>query len=280
MLVDVSCTALEVTGAIHTLNLSTGALGTIQLPIGRGLDVMASTPDGSLVAMADAAGVVSLYNATTGTISQGGVPYDDVAVDADGNCIASRYVLYNQALSFTSFPLDVDYLQAGPNSFNDIVGEKLGPSGSLLYVPQLTPQDDLTQGVDVFDVHRQRLALRVALPDPLPGSQNGMALDETGTKMFLISSTGITVAELQAAPLSIATVAPPSGPPGTQVTIRGSGFTNSASVTIGTTAATPVFVDQNTLQVTIPSLTAGPVRVTVTNSGQAPYSFDAAFTVE
>jgi YVTN family beta-propeller protein len=279
MLVDINCTAILKQGIIHTLDLNTGALGTIQLSIGRGLDVMASSSDGNFVVL----GEVSLLNVATGAILQGGVPYGDVAIDSDANRIVSGFTLYDRNLSFVGFPEEIDYLETGPNVFTNLVGEKLSPSGSLLFVPQQTVQPaphPLTEGVDVFDVHRQRLALRIALPDPLPGTLNSMTLDETGTKIFLISNTGITVAQLHSAPLSIATVSPPTGSPGTQITIRGSGFTSGSSVTIGTIEVSTMFVDQNTLQAIVPSLPGGPARISVSNQQGNQYSFDAAFVVQ
>ena len=283
MVVDINCTAILQQGVIHTLDLQTGNLGTIQLNIGRGLDVMASSPDGNFVAFADSLGEVSLLNVASGAILQGGVQYGDVAINSDENRIVSGFTLYDANLSFVSFPQEIDYLQTGPNSSNNLLGEKLNPSGSLLFVPQQTVQPaahPLTEGVDIFDVHRQRLALRIALPDPLPLSLNTMALDETGTRMFLISNTGITVAQLKSAPLSIATVSPVTGSPGTQITIRGSGFTDASAVTIGSIEANTVFVDQNTLQAVVPSGAVGPVRVTVTNQQNNQYSFDAPFVVQ
>jgi len=283
MLVDINCTAVGQQGVIHTLDLNTGNLGTIPLRIGRGLDVMASSSDGNFVALADAAGGVSLLDVATGAIVQGGLSYGDVAVDSGANHIVSGFTLYDRNLSFVGFPEEIDYLGTGPNTFTNLAGEKLNPSGSLLFVPQQTRQPTahpLARGVDIFDVHRQRLALRVALPDPLPGTLNAMALDETGTRIFLISNTGITVAELQSAPLSIAAVSPSTGPPGTQITIRGSGFTSNSAVTIGATRVNTVFVDESTLEALVPPAPLGPVRVSVLNPQGNEYSFDAAFVVE
>ena len=40
-----------------------------------------------------------------------------------------------------------------------------------------------------------------------------------------------------------------------------------------------VFVDSQTLKVTVPTLSAGPVQVTVANPAGTSYSFDDAFTV-
>ena len=154
-----------------------------------------------------------------------------------------------------------------------MTGEKLNPSGSLLFEPQVT-------GVDVFDVHTGRLAMHIALPEGIPLDMNAMALDETGTKMFLISNSGITIAELFQAPLSLASVSPPAASQGTLVTVRGSGFQNGARVAFGTSQASMTYVDQNTITATVPVLSTGPVRITVTNPNSQAYSLDAAFTVQ
>ena len=120
---------------------------------------------------------------------------------------------------------------------------------------------------------------RVALPEPIPPSLNAMALDETGTKMFVISNSGITIATLFQAPLSLAYVTPASGASGIQVTLRGSGFQSASTVQFGKTGAAVTFVDAQTLHVTVPSLSPGPVQVTVTNPDGTAYVYDDAFTV-
>ena len=121
--------------------------------------------------------------------------------------------------------------------------------------------------------------MRVALPEQIPPSLNAMALDETGTKMFVISKSGITIATLFQAPLSLAYLTPASGIPGIQVTLRGSGFQSGSTVQFDKTTAAVTYVDAQTLQVTIPSLSAGPTQVTVTNPDGTSYAFDAAFTI-
>ena len=73
-----------------------------------------------------------------------------------------------------------------------------------------------------------------------------MALDEKGTKMFLISNTGITVAPLYQVPLSLATLSPATGASGTTVTLRGYGFQSGATVFFGTVHVSATFVDSNT----------------------------------
>jgi hypothetical protein len=52
-----------------------------------------------------------------------------------------------------------------------------------------------SSGVDVFDVHRGRLALRVALPEaPTFPQSPSLAVDETGTKIFILTRSGVTIA--------------------------------------------------------------------------------------
>jgi hypothetical protein len=163
-------------------------------------------------------------------------------------------------LPISSMAHDV-YTDDGNQSVNNVVGEKLNPSGSLLFFPQHS-------GVDIYDVHAGDLALHVALPDPIPLDTNAMALDETGTKMFLISSTGITIAQLYQAPLSL-TVVPFTKPlPRTMI------------AAFGTAHVAATFVDSNTLQAVVPSLPAGPVALTVQNPNGQQYTLDDAFTAQ
>jgi hypothetical protein len=46
------------------------------------------------------------------------------------------------------------------------------------------------------------------------------------------------------------------------------------------TATSAQFVDADTLRVTVPSLTAGPVQIIPTNPGGQTYTLDDAFTIQ
>lgn len=153
-----------------------------------------------------------------------------------------------------------------------MAGEKLNASGSLLYQP-------LLQGVDVIDINSGAWQRRVTLTEQVQFVQNAMALDEAGNRLFLITDKGLTVLQMDSPPLSIGYLNPANGSAagGTAVTIRGSGFQPSATVTFGGIAATTTFIDASTLQVTTPPLPVGGVRVTVSNPGLSSYSLDAAF---
>lgn len=297
MIIDGVCNAVAFGGLMHVLDLDTGVLnctgfvtcsanGT-DLVIGSGLQAMSSTPDGEKVFMTDTSrtqgaetDLVTLIDVAANTAAEnefGGE--NDSAASADGTIFATDFRLHDSNNIEFNMASDVTYLGAAVGSQTNMVGEKLNASGSLLFVPQGTAAATNGLGMDIFDVHRGRLAMRVALPEPIPPSLNAMALDETGTKMFVISNSGITIATLFQAPLSLAYETPASGASGIQVTLRGSGFQSASTVQFGKTGAAVTFVDAQTLHVTVPSLSPGPVQVTVTNPDGTAYVFDDAFTV-
>jgi hypothetical protein len=96
---------------------------------------------------------------------------------------------------------------------------------------------------------------------------DAMAVDETGTRLFLITTGGLTLLTLPELPLSVGTILPNQGPAagGTAVLIRGSGFQSGATVTFASQVTATTYVDGNTLKVTVPGLPAGPAQVKVTN---------------
>lgn len=290
---NVGCSTSN-TGAIaHVLNLDTGVISCTGVPgcdsTGTNLAIgftpagMASSPDGSTVFFTSGSVQTALLNLTNSSLTTGqGLPNGgsnptSAAADADDNIFSTGFGTFNGQLGSLSVAGLEYYFTLNSLEAEDPYSEALNPSGSLLFVPRTG--SGVTSNVDVFDVHRGRLALRIRLPEGTANTLNELALDETGTKLFVITQSGITVAQFAADPLSIASVTPSSAAAGTQVTIRGSGFQSGATVTFGSSAATSTFVDSMTLQVTVPSLPSGPVQVTVTNPNGQQYSFDAAFTV-
>ncbi len=287
MLLNLACPGTLDGGVFHLVNLDTGSLsctgvagcesnGT-DMAFGNccGLAATASTPDGSEIFLASGGGgPVGMLNLVSNTVTFGfSGTFNDAAADSDANAFAVSYGIANAQLSQTTIMAYERFADAGNGSIHNVIGEKLNPSGSLLFVPQDT-------GVDLFDVHTGRLVQHVAISDGIPLATNAMALDETGTKMFLITNSGITIAQLFQAPLSLASVNPAAASPGTQVTLRGSGFLNGATVLFGTSPAATTYVDSETLTATVPAISPGSVRITVQNSGGQTYSFDDAFTVQ
>jgi hypothetical protein len=114
-----------------------------------------------------------------------------------------------------------------------------------------------------------------------------LATDENGQRLFAITSSdgtpqhaALNIVQLASVPLGIGTISTTSVPAsgGTTLTLRGSGFHSSTTVSINGKAAGVTFKDTNTLTVVTPSLTPGPQRVTVTNSDGETVSLDAALT--
>lgn len=286
MLVNLLCTDFLDSGNFHLIDLDTGSLGCagvagcasngLDLQFNDGLASMASTPDGSKIFLAgdshNDGQEVGLLNLTANTLTTGFTgEFQDAAASADGRIFAASLGIADAQLSRLAIMGYEPYADAVRS--HSVFGEKLNASGSLLFMPQ-------DFGVQIFDVHTGRLVRHIALADPIPLDSGAMALDETGTEMFLISDSGITIAQLVGAPLSLASVSPAAGPQGAALTLRGSGFQNGTTVKFGSSGASATFVDQSTLSVTLPALPPGPVRVTVTNPDAHAYSLDAAFTVQ
>jgi YVTN family beta-propeller protein len=296
MLVEVDCTALLAKGHLRLLDLDTGSFSCtgvtqcnangIDINFADGLAAMTSSRDGSKVLLAELGTIggseLGFWDVDANTmLTKGRIGGSgQISVNADGNTFVFDGAVFDSQLRLLRIPQDVTYLDTLGNSFNNDFGTEVNPSGSLLFYPQVSGGFPvIAGGVDIFDLHRQHLALRINLPEPLAVVLDPMALDETGTKMFLISASGITIAQLAQVPLSIGTLSPVAGPAGTLVTVRGSGFQTGATVTFGSSQVSSTFVDINTLQASLPVLPAGPVRVTITNPDGTKYFLDAAFTV-
>ncbi|HKW61165.1 MAG TPA: IPT/TIG domain-containing protein [Candidatus Acidoferrum sp.] len=176
-----------------------------------------------------------------------------------------------------------------------VPGMVLHPSGALLYQPFLTGTPGsagVKGGVDILDAHSGALRVRIFLPQQFMTDVDGLhgeflATDENGQRLFAITSSdgtpqnaALTIVQLAAVPLGIGTIQPSSvsAAGGATVTIRGCGFVNGVSIAINGKAATVTFKDVNTLSLTVPALTAGPQRVTITNPDGETVSLDAAIT--
>jgi DNA-binding beta-propeller fold protein YncE len=280
MLLNLACPGTLNGGVFHLVSLDTGSLSCTGVAgcesngtdMAFGLAATASTADGSLVFLAG--GQVGMLNLSANTVTFGfSGTFGDAAANSDGNAFAASFGIASAQLSRTAIMAYERYADAGNESFHNVIGEKLNPSGSLLFVPQDT-------GIDIFDVHTGRLVQHVSISDGIPLDTNAMVLDETGTKMFLITNSGITIAQLFQAPLSLGSVIPAAGSQGTRVALRGSGFQNGAIVLFGTSQASTTYVDAETLTAKVPTMSGGPVRVTVKNPGGQIYNFDDAFTVQ
>lgn len=221
----------------------------------------------------------------------------DLATAADGTAFSlmANGGMEIQASNFTisSVPAFSELAQIPGRVF--VPGMVLHPSGALLYEPFLTgaPGSPGVQGgIDIFDAHSGTLRMRIFLPEQFMTDVDGLhgsflATDENGQRLFAITSSdgtgqnaALTIVQLAAVPLGIGTIQPAmiSAAGGGTLTIRGSGFVSGVGLTINGKAATVTFKDVNTLSVTVPALTPGPQRITITNPDGESVSLDAAIT--
>jgi|SRR5580658_3960898 hypothetical protein len=108
-----------------------------------------------------------------------------------------------------------------------------------------------------------------------------MAVTPAGDRVFLLTTTGLTVAQLDAVPLGIGSVTPNTGSPGAVVTVRGTGFVSGTAATANGSSANVSFVDASTLKITIPAaLTNGPAQFILMNPDGSKFALDAAFLVQ
>jgi len=164
------------------------------------------------------------------------------------------------------------WVSSDPRFAND--AGSLAYVGDFLNVPVVGPTAN-QDVVDIFDVRHGDLRERVYLSEqflPEEQAQNGLAIDQTGQNIFLLTSTGLTIDTLDNVPLSIGSLSPTSGASGSTITIRGSGFAQQTTATCNGSNATVTFVDADTLQLALPaSLARGPVSITLANPDGSTY---------
>ena len=207
---------------------------------------------------------------------------DSSASSGDGYWFAADYTRLDSQMiqhSQTQLPEFFTALLTSP----DLPGEKMNASGSLLYTP--VPQGSGTvqsNGVEITDTNLGLGVGQILLSEQLRFAQNIMDFDEAGNRLFLITNKGLTIVELPSPPLSIGYLNPATGSTsgGTAVTIRGSGFQVGTAVTVGGSAASATLVDSSTLQISIPSGSAGGARVSIQNPDGIAYYLDAGFTYQ
>lgn len=270
-------------------------LGTLQAtPINaltfNGFDDVASSADGSTVVVAvpgSTAGGLGVWQASTNTWSTRDVEgqfWLDATVSADGNLFA-----YTEDPNISGFPfpyisdpqLDLT-AQSNYPEFETLAsnpGIQFDQTGALLYAPTAA-------GVDIIDARAGQLRERIYLAEGqispnLQVAQKLMTVTPAGDTVFIATTAGLTVIELDAVPLGIGSVTPSTGSAGTALTIRGTGFVGGTTVTMNGSSATASFVDASTLDVTVPaSLSSGAVQIVLTNPDGSTYSLDAGFRVQ
>lgn len=144
----------------------------------------------------------------------------------------------------------------------------LNASGSLYYVAY-------PSYFEIVDVLHARLLMRFSLTETVQGAApSPIAIDSGGRYVYLITDKGLTVVDLGEAPLAIGHMTLQVASPGTQVTVRGSGFDSSLTGTIGGQAAALSVSDENTLTLTVPAASSGPADIVLGRGDGASYTLE------
>ena len=229
--------------------------------------------------------------------STANVSVSDLGAALDGTMFALQgsgaAEIRTSDLSLAAVPASAELTQIPGRVF--VPGLAMHPSGALLYQPFLTGAPGsagVKGGVDILDARSGALRLRIFLPQQLMTDVDGLhgcflATDENGQRLFAITSSdgtpqhaALSIIQLASVPLGIGSVSPltVSASGGTTVTIRGSGFQSATAVSISGKPASVSFKSANMLTVVIPSLTAGPQRITITNPDGETIALEAALT--
>jgi hypothetical protein len=250
--------------------------GTVSLLTGCGGTQIESTADGSISIIGIESGGSCLYTTATGTFVTGptdAYSYYGVSIAKDGNLAAVSN-------TFSDASGNASGLVGQPTVFygsaSSVFPEVTYPAG-LLYHPRLNASGSLffwafPSYFDIVDGPTGTLRLRFPLTETIQSVETPMAIDDAGQHIFLITDAGLTVVDLGSALLGIGHITPATASSGNTVQIRGSGFVKGCTVTVGGQPATVSFVDQDTLNLILPTLASGPHDVIVSNPTGSPYT--------
>jgi IPT/TIG domain len=263
-------------GPLYELDLASSQVQPLVIPgvfTGDG-PRLSPTTDGSAILIRGYGGAIGLWRASTRQF----LPLADNFAGSglgtaagDGNLFAVGLGLIAPDGTST-IGMDIPDELGGFQGFfpNDAA---LNDSGSLEFAPAAG-----ASSLFIIDTHHGEALRSIALPNPVNVWTKVIAVDTNAEHVFLSDSQGLTVLSLAAAPLTVGSISPSvvatSG--GTIVKIRGSGFQPGSAVTIGGVPASAVFVDENTLQVTVPTKAAGAAQLIVQNPNGESYVLDAA----
>lgn len=205
-----------------------------------------------------------------------------VTVAADGNVIgllrafvnSSGNIIGRFAYPEVFYPFSTTvYGDYSPYQDGALQNPTLNDTGSLYYWAY-------PNYIDIVDVQHGTPALRFGLTETVANTVSPMAIDSSGRRIFLITDKGLTVVDLGNAPLSIGHFSETSAAPGSQIEIRGSGFENGITATLGGAPAMVTFTDSETITIAVPTTNTGPEDLVLTNPDGTTYTLQNAITVQ
>lgn len=239
---------------------------------------LGSSDDGSVIAFGGSG--FCIYKSPTQTfsgnvnVSQGS--QSGAAVSGDGNLAAALWSFLDTTPNLVGSVGRPDLYYSsyisGETGYSFLLQPVLNASGSLYYMPS---QDFF----DIVDVQHGLLRIRFSLTEQISNVVAPIAIDSGGRHIYLVTNMGLTIVDLGSAPLSIGHLSPSTASPGTQIKVRGSGFSSSTAATIGGLNASISFTDENTITLTLPGVPSGPANIVLTNSDGTTYTLQSAITI-
>jgi IPT/TIG domain len=267
-------------GNLYAVNL-TSKTAAADTCCGNGNQSVSASADGTKIAIAG--GDIYVYNVAQQTLFSTGAAYQTGtgAISGDGNVVAQQTVFTDSSAnivgqiagSFSSIVTPITTSSPDGLSLTSLLDPQFNASGSLYFFPH-------PNLLDIIDVQHGTLRMRFSLTETISNGVAPLAVDSGGQYIYLLTSKGLTIVNLGEALLSIGSLNPTSASPGTAVTVRGSGFSASIAATVGGQVATVNFIDQNTLTLTVPSVSSGPSDVVLSSGSGITYTLENGLTIQ
>jgi hypothetical protein len=265
-------------GVVYQVDLVARSRSTLPNLCGGGN--LGAAHDGSMIVFGGATGSLCTYDVIHNVFSAGAYGNASAAISGDGNIAAAQWTFLDpsaHAVGTVARP-EVYYSTSNTAALSSstlMLQPQFNDSGSLYYVPA-------AGFVDLIDVRHGTLRMRFALKETISNVPDPIAIDSGGQRIFLITNQGLTIVDLGTAPLSIGHLNPGAASTGTQVTVRGSGFTTGMTATLGGSPASVNRVDENTLTLTVPVMAphAGPQDIVLTSSDGTSYTLENALDLQ
>lgn len=266
-------------GTLYLANLANHTAGPPPPAANCGAAFISATRDGGKVALGGNVNFSSfcIYDVASNTSITNDSNQDyGGEISADGQVAASEFVLTDSSANTVGRVAkpDIYYAELGTNTAQpNLLVPQLNDAGSLYYMA-------FGNFFDIVDVQHGILRMRFSLSETVQNTAVPMAIDSGGRFVFLITDKGLTVVDLGEAPLSIGWFNLSTASPGTQVTVRGSGFGSTTRATVGGEESAVSVIDQNTLTLTVPAISPGQSTIVLTNGDGTTYSLASVLTVQ
>jgi hypothetical protein len=260
-------------GITYIVNLQTLQVSQASAQCGSGFTVDASG-DGSLIVIGRPSAGPCLYSAQSGaylglsaTTYYG---YFGASISSDANVIGSGQSFADTLGNILGTAARPIPYYGNENTYNPptpLLRPRLNASGSLSYTAY-------ANWFDILDVAHATVRLRFSMTETISATASPLAIDSGGRFVFLITNQGLTVVDMGEAPLSVGHLNLQTAAPGTQITVRGSGFDSGLTAKLGGVPVAISVSDENTLQLTVPALSSGPQDLVLTRSDGTTYTLE------